>query len=241
MSNSGGLRSLQAPNFSATILFAGQDCALCGAVSGDSVVCAQCEAALPRPSTCCEWCAAALAHAGICGQCQRRPPAYDAAVAAFEYRFPVDRVIHRFKYSADLAMGRWLALRLALRASEAARPELLVAPPLSAARLRERGFNQAIEIARTVGKRLGLRCAIAALEKVRDTAPQPGLTRRERRRNLRHAFRCRVRFSGEHVAIVDDVMTTGATADAIATILKAAGAGRVSVWAVARTPDPAGD
>lgn len=242
MSNFARLRSLQAPNFSAShVPFPGQDCALCGTASGDSVVCAQCEAALPRLSSCCAWCAAALAHAGICGQCQRRAPAYDAAIAAFEYRFPVDRVIHRFKYSADLAMGRWLALELALRATEEARPELLVAPPLTAARLRERGFNQALEIARTVGKRLGLRCAIAALEKVRETAPQPGLTRSARRRNLRHAFRCRVRLSGEHVAIVDDVMTTGATAEAIATILKAAGAGRVSVWTVARTPDPAGD
>lgn len=237
MSNSAGLRTLQTPNFWALA----QDCALCAAPSGDSVVCTQCEAALPRLAARCATCAVALAHPGTCGQCLRRSPAFDAALAAFEYRFPVDRVIHRFKYSADLAMGRWLALQLALRASEEPRPELLVAPPLTAARLRERGFNQAIEIARTVGGHLGIRCAIAALEKVRDTAPQPGLTRRERRRNLRHAFRCRVRLSGEHVAIVDDVMTTGATADAVATILKAAGAGRVSVWAVARTPDPAGD
>ena len=242
MSNSARLRSLQAPNFSAShILFPGQDCALCAAASGDSVVCAQCEAALPRLAPCCARCAVALAHAGTCGRCLRGPPAFDAALAVFEYRFPVDRVIHRFKYSADLAMGRWLALQLARRARDEARPDLLVAPPLTVARLRERGFNQAIEIARTVSKRLGVRCAIAALEKVRDTAPQPGLTRSGRRRNLRHAFRCRARFSGEHVAIVDDVMTTGATADAIARTLKAAGAGRVSVWAVARTPDPAGD
>ena len=99
--------------------------------------------------------------------------------------------------------------------------------------------SQSAEIARVVARALGVRCATRVLRKVRDTAPQPGLRRRERRANLRHAFRCDLALTGEHVALVDDVITTGATADEIARVLKAAGAARVSVWAIARTPDPA--
>jgi ComF family protein len=202
-------------------------------------MCGPCEAALPRLSSCCESCAVALPFPGICGHCQRRAPAFDRAVAAFDYRFPVDRVVHRFKYSADLAMGRWLSLQLADRVRREPLPDLLVAPPLTAARLRERGFNQALEIAKAVGRRLGVRCDLTGLAKVRETLPQPGLGRARRRANLRRAFRCDLALEGRSVAIVDDVMTTGATADALARVLKAAGAAHVSVWATARTPDPA--
>jgi ComF family protein len=205
------------------------------------VVCGPCETTLPRLLSCCESCAVPLPTAGVCGHCQQRPPAFDRALAAFEYRFPVDRVVHRFKYSADLALGRWLALHLAERVRGEALPDLLVAPPLTGARLRERGFNQALEMAKVVGGRLGLRCDLTGLAKVRDTSPQPGLGRARRHANLRRAFRCDLALDGRHVALVDDVMTTGATADALARVLKDAGAARVSVWAAARTPDPASD
>jgi ComF family protein len=218
--------------------FFGQDCLLCAGASGESVVCGECARFLPTLATGCARCAAPLPQPGICGDCQRHPPSFEAALAAFEYRFPVDRLIHRFKFAGDLAVGRWLALQLLERVRAEPRPDLIVAPPLTPARLRGRGFNQALEIGRVMGRRLGVRCAAAALAKTRDTAPQPGLSRRERRANLRRAFRCDAAFSGEHVALVDDVMTTGATADALARVLRAAGAGRVSVWAVARTPDP---
>ncbi len=242
MSNFHRLQTIQAPLFSALrFSFIAQDCVLCGAASGDAMMCAPCEAALPRLSSFCESCAVALPRAGICGRCQRRPPAFDRAIAALEYRFPVDRVVHRFKYSADLAMGRWLSLQLAERVRGESLPDLLVAPPLTGARLRERGFNQALEIAKVVGRRLGVRCDLSGLVKVRETSPQPGLGRARRRANLRRAFRCDLALEGRNVALVDDVMTTGATADALARVLKAAGAARVSVWAVARTPDPASD
>ena len=164
--------------------------------------------------------------------------AFDEAIARFEYRFPLDRLVQRFKYGGDLAIGRWLAERLAERVRDAARPDLLAVPPLAAARLRERGFNQALEIARTVGRRLRVPVDPRAIERRRDTPPQASLDRRARAANLRGAFACGVDVRGRHVAIVDDVLTTGATADAIARVLKAAGAERVSAWAVARAPDP---
>ncbi|MEO5694273.1 MAG: phosphoribosyltransferase family protein [Usitatibacter sp.] len=198
----------------------GQDCALCNAASSAGLVCAECESRLPA---CDPEAAQGLTHRA----------AFDHAFAAFEYRFPMDRLVQRFKFSGDLAMGKWLALQLAQRAAPLPPPDWIVAPPLTAARLRARGFNQALEIAKVVGKVVGARVDVAAVVKLRETAPQPSLGGRARRRNLRGAFECRRVFAGEHVAIVDDVLTTGATCEAMARVLKDAGAGRVSAWAVA--------
>jgi ComF family protein len=214
--------------------FMAQDCLLCVAPSGNRVICAACEAALPAIGNACGACAIPLPGGGICGECLSRPFAFDDALACFEYRFPLDRLVQRFKFAGDLAVGRWLARQLAERVASA-HPDLVVAPPLTPSRLRARGFNQALEIGKVVARRCATRCDIAGIAKVRETAPQPGLGRRERRANLRAAFRCGIDVAGKHVAIVDDVMTTGATMDALAATLKQCGAARVSAWSVART------
>ena len=196
----------------------GQDCLLCGAPSASEMVCAPCVASLP-----------ALAS-GI-----------HRVVAPFEYRFPVDRLVQRFKFAGDLAVGRWLALQLAARARREARPQLLVPVPITRKRLRARGFNQTVEIARAVSRQLRIPTAMRVLERTRDAPAQAGLSRRARRANLRGAFRCRRGvLAGRHVALIDDVFTTGATADAAARALRRAGAARVDVWAIARTPDSRG-
>lgn len=198
---------------------AGQDCVLCGARSDAEVICPACELRLPL-------CAEDDGCAGL------------EVVAVFAYRFPVDRLVHRFKFAGDLAVGRWLATRLCARVARAVKPDLIVAPPLTSARLRDRGFNQALEIAKVVGRAHGIRVLAGALVKTRETQPQPALSARERRRNLRGAFACREDLSGASVAIVDDVITTGGTVDAMAEALRAAGAAGVSAWSVARTPAP---
>lgn len=164
----------------------------------------------------------------------------DAIATAFDYLFPVDRLVQRFKFGADLATGRWLALRLAERVRGLERPAIVAAVPLGAARLRSRGFNQALEVAKVVGKELGIRVPMSGVDRIRDTTPQQGLGRGERSANVRGAFRCGLDVRGAHAAIVDDVVTTGATVAALAQALKDAGAARVSVWALARTPDPSG-
>lgn len=179
-----------------------------------------------------------MPRAETCGRCLRRPPAVDSALALFEYRFPVDRVLLRFKFAGDLAAGRWLGERLAAVVGEAPLPDLLVVPPIEAARLRQRGFNQALQVAKVVAARHGLELDRDALRRTRTAAPQSTLGGRERRLNLRGAFACRRRFDRRHVAIVDDVMTTGATIDAVARALREAGAARVDAWIVARTPEP---
>jgi ComF family protein len=234
MSNSASASTLQLLKLkAATALLPGQDCLLCLAPSGPSLVCDACEAALPSMHASCRGCAVPLPMGGLCGECLSRPFAFDDGTAGFEYRFPLDRLVHRFKYAGDLAVGRWLALRLAACVADA-RPELVVAPALTPARLRRRGFNQALEVAKVVARRVHARCDVSSLVKTRETPPQPGLGREERRANLRGAFRFRKRVDGMHVAIVDDVMTTGATMDAVAAVLKAQGAARVSAWCVAR-------
>ncbi len=219
----------------------GQDCALCGCSSRKSLLCTHCVASLPRITRACERCAVPLSSlAMFCGAClKRNRHAFDDALAIFEYRFPVDRMVQRFKYAGDLALGRWLAESLSEGAAHVPRPDILVVPPLAPRSLRRRGFNQALVLARHAARRFGVRCEVDALAKIHDTKPQQGLDRRQRLANLRGAFSCALRLDGEHVAIVDDVITTGATADTLARLLRAHGAGRVSAWAVARTPDPA--
>ena len=186
----------------------------------------------------CPRCALPMPAPEVCGRCVRRPPAFDGALAAFAYRFPLDRVVLRFKFAGDLAAGDWLAARLAIAARDAPRPHLIVVPPSAPARLRSRGFNPALEVARVVGRERGVSVDPFAIARVRATAPQPGLGGRARRANLRGAFACRQTLDGARVVVVDDVMTTGATVDAVARALKAAGAARVDAWVVARTPDP---
>ncbi len=201
-------------NFSAITAFPGQDCVLCGVESGNSVVCAACEPRLPR-------------SAGP-----------DSAVAAYAYRFPVDRLVQRFKFGGDLAVGHWLGLQLAGRVQDLSRPDILVAPPLWKAKLCQRGFNPALELARTLGRRLAVPVLWRGTARTRDTGAQTGLRREARQRNLEGAFRIDRDLSGHSVAIIDDVMTTGATAEALAQALRAAGAARIDVWVAARTPNP---
>src|SRR5688500_18939000 len=165
----------------------GSDCTLCGARSR-GLVCEACENAMPRVAAACRRCALPMPLPGTCGRCLRRATPLDAAIATFDYRFPIDRLVRRFKYAGDLAIGRWLGDALAERVANEPRPALLVAPASTRARLRERGFNPALEIAKAAAKRLGSRCAIAGLVRTRETAPQPGLSRGARRRNLAGAF-----------------------------------------------------
>jgi ComF family protein len=209
-------------------------CALCGAAGGDRQICGSCEAELPwLTRDRCAVCAVPLANGAVCGACLDRPPRYARVVAAFSYAYPLDAVIRAYKYGGRLAHARLLGSALAAVATRDA--DAIVAMPLSPARLAERGFNQAHEIARVVARARGIPLLPFACRKVVDTAPQARLPWKERAKNVRRAFVCDADLAGRRIAVVDDVLTTGATLNELARVLRKAGAVEVSGWVVART------
>lgn len=213
-----------------------QDCFLCGAASRDELLCAACGGDLPRlPASCCPVCALPTPRGETCGACLKSPPHFDATLSCFSYAFPVDQLVQALKYQHRLVVCGYLAdALLELSPVPPVPADLLLALPLSAQRLRERGFNQALEIARPLARRLGLPLPIDGYRRVVDTAPQASLPWQERHKNMQGAFECELDLSGKAVIVIDDVMTTGATLNEFARILKKHGAAKVTNWLVAR-------
>lgn len=224
-----------------------QSCALCHLPSGDTPLCAGCAAELPQlPDAHCPQCALPLTGGLLdCPDCARHQPAFDHATAVWSYGFPVDTLIRDFKYGHHLYLGGFFGAQLATALEQAwaatpnaSRPDLIVPMPLHPNRLKTRGFNQAAEIARHVAQRTGIACAFDALTRLHDTPAQAGLHRDERWRNLLGAFACPQPLAAKHILLIDDVLTTGASLSACATALRHAGAQRVDVAILARTPEP---
>lgn len=219
------------------MLFYPPRCALCDARGDDGLdLCAACRADLPALTLACARCALALPiHLDLCPACRRKPPPFAAACAALRYEAPVDWLVTRLKFHRCLSHARILGALLAERVGGAAVEADVVLPvPLHPSRLRERGFNQAHEIARVFGQRLGLPLAPNLARRTRATGHQLGLSAAARAANLRGAFAAAPQVAGKRIAIVDDVITTGHTAAELARTLKRAGAETVVAWAAAR-------
>ena len=213
-------------------------CILCLAPALSGRLCRDCEQDLPLLSSACRTCASPLpVPAPTCGRCQISRPAFDNIQALALYSFPVSAMIGRFKYQGELAMVRPLIALLGERLQQTImpRPDVLVPCPMHPKRYRKRGFNQASVIAATLGRTLGIPVDYRLCRRPRPLSPQMGLDRKTRLRNLEDAFFL-ASNPPAHVAIVDDVVTTAATAEQLAKVLKAGGARQVSVWALARTP-----
>lgn len=215
-----------------------QSCFLCGAHSGAALLCSACVAELPvLPPGACPMCALPTSEGGVCGRCQRHPRAFDRTVAGFLYDFPIGELVQALKYGHQLQVASFFADVLAARlGGSGGLPDLLLPMPLHRERLRQRGYNQAAEIARPLARNLGCRLELMTLLKDVDTPPQVGLPWKARAANVRGAFRCVKDLQGLRVAVVDDVLTTGASLHEVARCLKARGAVWVENWVVARTP-----
>jgi ComF family protein len=214
-------------------------CVVCGQASDrEEDCCSGCAGEWPVPQGGCRRCGVVLARdVQICGACQASPPRFDRAIPAFEYERPVAHLIQRFKFNGDLSAGRVLARQAAARWIEKGveRPQLMIPVPLNWRRLWKRGFNQSDMLCRDLAGHFDGLPWINALKRVRPTATQSTLPAGKRAGNVRGAFHLdRLPPGVRHVALIDDVMTTGSTLDECARVLKRAGVTCVDAWVVAR-------
>ncbi|MDH3948898.1 MAG: ComF family protein [Gammaproteobacteria bacterium] len=214
------------------------DCRLCSLPTDEaSGLCPDCLADMPRTQHACPRCGAELANfvATACGVCQRHPPQYDSAHIPYRYAPPLIPFITGLKFHARLAEARFLAeLFLSSFPATMALPECLIPVPLHSQRLRERGYNQALELARLLSHRLNLPIDNHIVQRRLHTQPQSELSGATRRRNMRHAFQLKAPVPYQHVALIDDVVTTGSTVNELARVLRQAGVENIQVWAIAR-------
>ena len=224
-----------------------QTCLLCDAHADTTQsICSHCEAELPWLGGHCLVCALPLPNTGlVCGACLKKPPSFTKVEVPWRYAFPIDSLITRFKHQAKWPMGRLLGALLSHHLQHAfdeglPKPDALLPVPLATKRQRQRGFNQAQMLAQWLSPALHIPLQAHWLQRVIDTPAQQQLDAATRKRNLRNAFaltpECKV--NGLHLALVDDVLTTGATAERLAQLLMKAGASRVDVYCLARTPKP---
>ena len=222
---------------------------------GGSVLCEGCIGDLPQAGPACPRCAEPLKSlrplttapdlastpAGDCSTCRTQAPAFERSVALWRYEYPLDSLIGAFKYRHQLALAQFFGEQLAQQVQRQiargalTRPDVLLAMPLHPRRLAERGFNQSLLVAQMVSRRLRLPLQRHGLQRVRHTPSQTGLPWQQRGANVESAFRCKDNVAGHHVAVVDDVMTTGSSLQEVARTLKLAGAIRVDNWVLART------
>lgn len=218
-------------------------CLLCDATGlPERGICHGCFNDLPWNRHTCPNCALPLPECTptntLCGSCQKKRPSFDGCYAPLKYEGVVAPLVGGFKFRNRLEYGRLLGQILAehLKATHSEWPELILPVPLHKSRLRERGYNQSLEIARLLGRQLVIPIEHSALQRSRKTETQSGLNTTERRKNIRNAFTLATPLSVKSIALVDDVVTTGETVAELSRLLKKEGVERVEIWALARTP-----
>lgn len=212
-------------------------CTFCGTSSAKDL-CAGCVAELPLIHCKCRQCGVPLEYDTLCGDCLIAPPAFSRCIAPLRYESPISHLIGSFKYQSNFNHGRILSQLLIeqLQREDLTSISALIPVPLHWRRRWQRGFNQSEIIADELSRALHLPIQTRWLRKIRSGTPQQNLDAHERQRNLRDAFACKCDVSGMHLAVIDDVVTTGATANVIAKTLRDRGAASVQIWALARTP-----
>jgi len=212
-------------------------CVLCAAnATQTDFFCEPCYLELPWVNQACVQCAQPVTGSSQCGACQKNPPPFDATFVACDYRFPMPELISRVKFQKQFVTGRILGELLCLQQHKyPVKPDLIIPMPLHVKRLRERQFNQALEIARPLANAWNIPIMPRVCQRIKPTLAQSSLNFQSRQSNIKGAFHTEMSFTHQHVAIVDDVLTTGSTVRELATTLKKAGAAKISVWCVARS------
>lgn len=212
-------------------------CVLCGA-SCPGLICSGCDRDLPRLTRVCTRCGLS-SPASTCIACVLSPPRWDLLVVPYSFTYPVDKIIHAFKYQGSVFWAAYLAREMAQRGLtlNIPLPEALIPVPAHGSRVAERGFNQAVELARGIGRELNIPVIADSFARIGSRLPQVGLSADQRRKNVHGAFAAmgRRELGLRRVAIVDDILTTGATARELARVLRRAGANEIQLWVVART------
>jgi len=185
-----------------------------------------------------------LSNGLICGSCLSSPPSFDATHALFNYDYPLDRLLQHYKYKeslhlADAFSALLINSLLDTGLNQKSKIDLIMPMPMHHERLKQRGFNQALEVARLISKNMQIKLDYTSCQRIKLTPPQASLPLKERIKNIRGVFQCNKNLQGLSVALVDDVMTTGASLNELAKTLKQAGAAHVECWVIARTlPKP---
>lgn len=215
-------------------------CTLCHTNTKGERLCYTCHQELPWQIVACTQCGLPLSHEQICGYCLKNPPCYDHTICLFHYQTPIDKLILSLKFAEKLnhakLLGDLMAEKLAKHYTDQKKPDIIIPVPLHPKRLKERGYNQALEIARPVAKKLRIPIEIRHCKRILSTPPQSSVTAKIRRRNIKNAFSVGTLLKYHHVAIIDDVVTTGSTVTELARVLKKAGVHQIDIWCCARTP-----
>ena len=219
-------------------------CVLCDtSVTGALSLCRPCLDDLPRLKSTCYQCGLPLENrqeASICGQCQQLSPPIDYLISSLHYAYPVNYLLSQLKFKHDLTHAKIFShimltmLQKYYSEPADALPDIIIPIPLHKKRYRQRGFNQALEIAKPIAKKLHIPLSIDTVQRIKYTQAQSLLSAVERRKNLHNSFMINKRISAEHIVLVDDVVTTGTTVYELATLLKQSGVKKVGVWTVAR-------
>ena len=212
-------------------------CLLCAShQGGDLGICPACMQDLPWHTTQqCPQCSL-QSNGSICGACLNAAPSFNATTALFTYDFPVNKLLQHYKYKEMLHLSRIFGTLLSTKLTNKMQHiDIIIPMPMHPTRLKERGFNQALEIARLVAKNLHIPMNYKACQRIKLTPPQASLPLKSRIKNIRGAFKCTENIQGKHIAIIDDVMTSGASLNELAKTLKQAGAAHVECWVIART------
>lgn len=228
--------AIRTPQFVSTI------CHLCGDSGSHDTpnLCEECHTRIPFVTNTCSTCSLPMdVESSRCGACLTKPPTYDSSLTVLRYQKPVDIMFNRLKHHRDITVAATFAKLLSdkIRASGTELPDIIIPIPLSWKRQLSRGFNQSQCIAMLVAGNLGVAVDTKALTRVTSGAPQQGLSRSERLKNLDRCFTADKSVRNKRIALLDDVVTTGATMEAAATALYIRGSRSIAAWSVARTPD----